>query len=595
MLKKLNNISITYKLSGIITLVIIIAMLFVGIFTYSTNKEAIISRTYDQLTSVRFEKTQRIENFLNTKGLELGQFANTSDAASIFECIIKNDSLTPTVIDTEEFNRFISDYLRMQAHVTRFLIYSDTGFISIDANKNHRNFQNVNLPLLEDIIVSTSSSSQNIITDLIINEDDEIVFFIFTRLKCEKDGIYIGFEIPSTQINNIMLEDNPYNGLGASGEVYLVGQDHLMRSQSRFLEKSVLHTKVPNPIIKHSSHEKSGTSMVIDYRNVKVLSSHGLLEWGNTQWMIFAEIDYKEALIPVDAFRDSIIFLGLLGTIMFTAVVMILIISITKPIAKLKKAADEIAEGNYNVEVPVKNNDEIGQFSLTFNQMAKKIDQQKKKLDHDRMNRVQEMIDWQETERQRLSRELHDGIGQLLLSVKMRLGRIKGKSQNDDGIIEDTQTILQQTVKDVRDISNNLMPSVLKEFGLIKGVENLCNEVTVNYNIEAKFDTNIENIDNLKTSTYLYRIIQEAITNAIKHANPTNINIKLLSSDKYIKLKINDNGKGFNSDNQLNTKSNGLRNIRERVKLLNGKCEINSNPNHGTEIIVETPNPDNNE
>ncbi|PLX09059.1 MAG: hypothetical protein C0596_04465 [Marinilabiliales bacterium] len=589
MFKKLNNISISYKLSGIITLLIIISMLFVGIFTYTTNKEAIISRTYEQLTSVRFEKTQRLVNFLNTKVLEIGQFANTSDAVSIFDCVINNDTATPKSIKIDEFNRFIGDYLRMQGQVNRFLIYSDSGIYSINPSQTTDSFDVLQLPELKRFIDNNANKTETIISDLMINDKDEIVFFIFTELKCEKNGIYIGFEIPSHQINNIMLEDNPYNGLGASGEVYLVGDDRLMRSQSRFVDNSALKIKVPNPIFDNPNPEKSGTNMVLDYRDVKVLSSYGIIDWGSTQWLIFAEIDYKEALIPVDAFRDSMIFLGLLGTLMFTAVVMILIFTITKPVAKLKKAADEIAEGNYNVQVHVKNNDEIGQLSHTFNQMSQKIDEQKKKLDYDRMNRVQEMIDWQENERQRLSRELHDGIGQLLLSVKMRLGRIKGKTNNDDGIIEDTQNILQQTVKDVRDISNNLMPSVLKEFGLIKGVENLSNDVSLNYNIDIEFETNIDKIDNLKVSTYLYRIIQEALTNTIKHANANKIDIKLIEQNDVIKLEIKDNGKGFITEAMVKSHSNGLRNIRERSKLLNGTCKISSNIDQGTEIFVEIP------
>jgi signal transduction histidine kinase len=274
---------------------------------------------------------------------------------------------------------------------------------------------------------------------------------------------------------------------------------------------------------------------------------------------------------------------------MFTAVVMILIITITKPVAKLKKAADEISDGNYNVNIPVKNNDEIGQLSFTFNQMAQKIDEQKKKLDHDRLNRVQEMIDWQENERQRLSRELHDGIGQLLLSVKMRVGRIKGKTPNDDGIIEDTKNIIQQTVSDIRDISNNLMPSVLTEFGLKKGIENLCNEIVINHNIETKIVSSIDELNNTRTSTYLYRIVQEATTNSIKHAKASKIMITLHQIENIIKLTIEDNGIGFDTEKNKNTKSNGLRNIRERVKLLNGNCSISSKKNTGTIINIEIP------
>lgn len=589
MFKKLNNISITYKLSGIITMLIIVSMLFVGVFTYTNNKEAIISRTFEQLTSVRFEKTQRLENFLNTKILELGQFASTSDAVSIFDCMIYNDTAEPNSVNIEEFNRFIGNYLRMQGHVNKFIIYSSKGVFSICPFELETSFAPLIIDELNLTIKNQIEENETIISDLIINENGEAVFYILTDLKCDKDGIYIGFEIPSSEINNIMLEDNPYNGLGASGEVYLAGTDKLMRSQSRFVENSVLNIIVPNPVLESNQSEMSGTNMLLDYRNVRVLSSYGTIYWGSNKWMIFAEIDYEEALVPVYAFRDSIIFLGLLGTLMFTAVVMILIITITKPVAKLKKAADEISDGNYNVNIPVKNNDEIGQLSFTFNQMAQKIDEQKKKLDHDRLNRVQEMIDWQENERQRLSRELHDGIGQLLLSVKMRVGRIKGKTPNDDGIIEDTKNIIQQTVSDIRDISNNLMPSVLTEFGLKKGIENLCNEIVINHNIETKIVSSIDELNNTRTSTYLYRIVQEATTNSIKHANASKIIITLHQIENIIKLTIEDNGIGFDTEKNKNTKSNGLRNIRERVKLLNGNCSISSKKNTGTIINIEIP------
>ena len=87
LLKKLNDISIVYKLSGIISLLVLVSMLFVGIFTYSSNKTAIIDRTYEQLTSVRFEKTRRLQSFLSNKILEVTQFASKWKSQDFLTCI----------------------------------------------------------------------------------------------------------------------------------------------------------------------------------------------------------------------------------------------------------------------------------------------------------------------------------------------------------------------------------------------------------------------------------------------------------------------------------------------------------------------------
>ena len=134
MLKRLNNVSIVYKLSGIISFPVIVSMLLVGVFTYTSNKRAIISRTYEQLTSVRFEKTQRVQNFVNNKILELEQLASTSSAVNVFECLNK-DTSTLISIDVALFNQNIGNYLKMQAEVNRFIIVDEGKEYAININK----------------------------------------------------------------------------------------------------------------------------------------------------------------------------------------------------------------------------------------------------------------------------------------------------------------------------------------------------------------------------------------------------------------------------------------------------------------------------
>lgn len=560
-------------------------MLFVGIFSYSSTKTAILNRTYEQLTSVRFEKTQRLKSFLENITADINLLFTQLDHAGINDEIDKiSTQQHPT--SSEWFNLLATEELFATRKLSSIIIAVDDNLYLINPCDTTETICVLHYDDLKTRIEKAKEDkSAFFITDIYENYNFENVFYIFIQSAKNR---YIGFEIPSSAINGIMLEDNPYNGLGESGEVYLTGSDGFMRSQSRFIKNSVLKIMVNNPVIIDTNIPSSGKNTVLDYRGINVLSSYGTINWGDNTWYIFAEIDYEEAMIKVYAFRDSIIFLGIVGTILFSALIMLLTVTITRPIAKLKSAANEIAAGNYKINLPVSNEDEIGSFTRSFNQMAAQIEEQNRRIEEQRMNRLSEMIDWQESERRRLSRELHDGIGQLLLSAKFRIGRLKSESEKDNLIIKETSEILTQAVQDIRDISNDLMPSVLSEFGLIKAVKNLCLQIEKYNNIEIDFNPELIEIKNDRTSTYLYRIIQEGLSNILKHSGATKVRIILAEQKTDFMLEVADNGKGFEFGEMSEVSGHGLRNISERVKLLKGMCDIKSGIN-GTAIKIIIP------
>ncbi|MDD3859368.1 MAG: HAMP domain-containing protein [Bacteroidales bacterium] len=584
-LQKLNNISVVYKLSGIISLLVLFSMLFVGIFSYSSTKTAILNRTYEQLTSVRFEKTQRLKSYLENITADINLFATQLDHSGINEEINKiNPQLLP--ISSEWFISLAEDELFTTKKLSSIIIAVDSNLYVVNPCDTTETICSLHYVVLQNRIdKARKDNTAFFVTDIYENYNFENVFYIFTK---SYNNHYIGFEIPSSGINDIMLEDNPYNGLGESGEVYLAGSDGLMRSQSRFIKNSVLQIKVNNPVISNDGKQSSGKNAIKDYRGINVLSSYGTINWGNEIWYIFAEIDYEEAMIKVYAFRDSIIFLGIVGIILFSALIMLLTVTITRPISKLKNAAGEIASGNYQINLSVSNEDEIGNLTRSFNTMAAQIEEQNKRIEEQRMNRLSEMIDWQESERRRLSRELHDGIGQLLLSAKFRIGRLKADSEKDNLIINETSEILSQAVQDIRDISNDLMPSVLSEFGLIKAVKNLCIQIEKYHNIEIEFLADKIDFKKDRTSTYLYRIIQEGLSNIIKHSGAKKVKIILEEQKLGCMLEILDDGNGFEIVKMNEITGHGLRNISERVKLLKGSCDIKSNPS-GTNIKIIIP------
>jgi len=202
--------------------------------------------------------------------------------------------------------------------------------------------------------------------------------------------------------------------------------------------------------------------------------------------------------------------------------------------------------------------------------------QRKKKLAQKRL--TASLLSAQERERKRVSKELHDGIGQKLLLIKNSL-KLDSKK---------TPQLVDSTIEDVRTISRNLHPFQLEKFGLTKAIINIIEEV--NEFSEIFFSEEVDNIDDYfsdEKEIYLYRIIQECINNIIKHSKATAAKISIRNENKKIVITIQDNGIGFNFEKDKNNfKSLGLKSLQERVDFLNGKIKFNAQENQGTIITI---------
>lgn len=191
---------------------------------------------------------------------------------------------------------------------------------------------------------------------------------------------------------------------------------------------------------------------------------------------------------------------------------------------------------------------------------------------------TQDLLQEQEKERKRVSKELHDGIGQNLLLIKNSLTLNPEKTPN----------LVDKTLDDIRAISRNLHPIQLEKFGLTKALENIINEI--NELTIIFFSEEIDNIDDFfskEKEIYLYRIIQECINNIIKHSKATAAKITIKKEGKKVIITIQDNGIGFNFEkNKLKLKSFGLKSIQERVDFLKGKIKFNAQENQGTVITI---------
>jgi signal transduction histidine kinase len=201
-----------------------------------------------------------------------------------------------------------------------------------------------------------------------------------------------------------------------------------------------------------------------------------------------------------------------------------------------------------------------------------------------------------EEERIQIARDIHDELGQQLTGLKMDVSWLSSKLGVKDNAIAIDEKIkgmtelLDEAVRSVRRISANLRPSILDDLGLEAALEWQSQEVQKRFGIEINFDSQFPEIElPVGIATGLFRVYQEALTNAVRHANAHKINSKLLLSGDKIILEINDDGKGMDMKADTTKKSFGLLGIKERVFVMNGKYEIKSEPGKGTFLSVAVP------
>lgn len=196
----------------------------------------------------------------------------------------------------------------------------------------------------------------------------------------------------------------------------------------------------------------------------------------------------------------------------------------------------------------------------------------------------------EERSRSQFAKELHDGMGPLLSSAKMSLSAIstENMSEHQKEILQNSRFVIDEAIRSVREISNNMSPQVLMDFGLSQGIRNFISRIKSLRAVEIAFETNLhdERFDN-DIEVVLYRVVCELINNSLKHSGCTQIDIKLLQENNILVLKYKDNGCGFTIDAQTATHGMGLSNITSRIKSLNGTLSLSSSKGEGMQAVVQ--------
>jgi signal transduction histidine kinase len=423
------------------------------------------------------------------------------------------------------------------------------------------------------------------------------------------------------RIQNILLKRT---GMGESGETYLVAADKTMRSASRFFpDQDPLSIVADTEGVNQALSGSNGSGIILDYRGVPVYSAYHLLDIPDLNWVILSEIDVAEAALPLTEMRNKLILITVVVSLLAIALSLVITRVLTEPLFKMRDLLRGMSAGDYDLTVDTgytareiqemfKALDELKQsmaeairFSVDVGNMdldahyelaskhdklGKSLIQMREKLaEYERKERAAQqlakksLITGQESERQRLARELHDGLGPLLTSLKLTMQSLDLPAETRNK----TNTVLDHTIAEIRRMTYDLMPPALTDFGVGKALFHFLELIRQSSDLEIHYEDCTKSEGSKITpemNICLFRVCQELVHNALKHSGASKMALTLTEFNHKISVYYMDNGRGF--DVEETTQGSGLKNIRERIAVFDGYLHIASS-NQGTEVEIE--------
>ena len=334
----------------------------------------------------------------------------------------------------------------------------------------------------------------------------------------------------------------------------------------------------------------------------------GAIEIGVERELLDKQLQ-EQTLIMVVIAGITFLVIGAALTYMFRS-------SVVTPIAKLTASARRIASGELGARVEIQRDDEVGLMAKSFNEMAEQVEKHAQALEstkleleetvQKRTKQLQEtavirgqllerLISAQEEERRRVARELHDEAGQALSAIMLDLARAidalpAGATEARQKLTQ-SRALAAQTLAELRKMIYDLRPEVLDQLGLAPALRSYVKSRLEDKNIKVRLSlSGLENRLPTRLETTIFRIIQEATTNVVRHSGASNVSIKVAVTKTAVDASIDDNGKGFDTEATFKAPGSwGLRGIRERVSAVGGQLDITSQPGQGTHIKLGIP------
>lgn len=268
---------------------------------------------------------------------------------------------------------------------------------------------------------------------------------------------------------------------------------------------------------------------------------------------------------------------------------------LTRPMLDLVRATQTVAKGDFSPRTKRWADDEIGDLAEAFNAMTEELsraDEIRREREQLRRDLLEKVIKTQEDERRRIARELHDSASQNLTSLLVGLKNLQ-TACGDPRLEQQTESLRRvaaQTLDEVHEISMRLRPHILDDLGLSAALERLTREWQERYKIplDLLIHCGEERLPG-EVETAIYRIVQESLTNAARHAGAQSASVLVERRGQAVIAVVEDDGQGFDPTQTPGERHLGLAGMRERAELLGGKLTIESQPGAGTSVHVQIP------
>ncbi|MDD9266761.1 PAS domain S-box protein [Paenibacillus sp. GCM10023248] len=212
---------------------------------------------------------------------------------------------------------------------------------------------------------------------------------------------------------------------------------------------------------------------------------------------------------------------------------------------------------------------------------------QLKRVEEELQLMMSQVMQIQEEERRKFSRELHDGIGQSLFSLLIQMDKLIGESENSNTEITHLRQVVSGIIEEVRNLAWEIRPSVLDDLGVVPAIRTYIENYMEHYGIRVILDSNLRRRLGAVEETTIYRVIQEALTNIAKYADVSEAHVSVHDKDSVVEVRIEDRGQGFVQSDV--TKGVGLFSMEERAKSVGGQFDIRSAHGQGTCVTLIIP------
>ena len=432
------------------------------------------------------------------------------------------------------------------------------------------------------VALASSSDPEPVFSDPIRDPNSSQLFVIISAYSESRDVIVAGAFSPEALASETLTPTYP---AGSHVTIYLLDNSRRLLFVSGVLGQESLDADHPGVLEALSG--KSGVFYVKKESAEHVVAYSPIEAAG---WALITEEEWEMVISP------SLQLTQMAPLVVVPAFILALVAiwfgakQIVQPLQKLESKAAALAWGNFEaIKEPVGGISEVQHLQMELTEMSRKVQAAQEGL-HDYIGAITSA---QEEERMRLARELHDDTIQAIIALKQRvqLAQKSIKEQNGRESLKELETLAEHTIENLRRLTRALRPIYLEDLGLVTAMEMLAREISQSNPLIVEFQkTGNERRLSREVELSLYRIAQEALTNAVKHSKATHADLSIRYSDSEITLAITDNGNGFvapasPTEFALNGHF-GLLGIHERADLIGARLEIESALGQGTRIEV---------